>query len=188
MPADDNVTDIDRMDDREFEYFVADLWRRQGYDAQTTQRSGDGGVDIVADDGEERLAIEAKWRSYGTIGPDYVRQIAGVANRAGYDRGIVVTNQDFSDAAYREANQMSVKLVSGEQVRQIDERTSRNSYTQGSGSGRGLLSVVGSSLLYILEEPERLIDVLRLLFILFIGYLLIDAFGRVLGFNLPGGV
>lgn len=208
MQAD--APDIDSMSPREFEYFIADLWRRQGYDAYPTQQSGDGGADVIADDGTERLAIEAKWRSHGKVGPDYVRKISGVANKQGFDRGVLVTNRDFSNAAYREANQMGVKLYNGPQVRDIDASNSSRQQKSGlidekfrwnSESEHPFeslrLIVIGLIILtapivrattWIIEEPERAVDILWLLLAAFVGYIFIDAFLGVVGYNLPGGV
>lgn len=189
----DSRPDIDAMGHREFEYFVADLWRRQGYDAHPTQQSGDGGADVIADDGSERLAIEAKWRSRGTISPATVRQIGGVATREGFDRGVVVTNQDFSDAAYREANQMDVKLINGDQLRELDQRNRRETskVTSQKDEDMGVPGLVLWSLvaaaLYIVEDPQRLVNIIVALLLIVVGYIVLDGVLQVVGIDLPGG-
>lgn len=191
----DSQPDIDTMGHREFEYFVADLWRRQGYDAHPTQQSGDGGADVIADAGSERLAIEAKWRSGGTIGPSPVRQIGGVATQEGFDRGVVVTNRDFSEAAYREANQMDVKLINGDQLRELDQRNRRRSsgskVTRDQDEDTGVIGVVFwsllSAVLYIVEDPQRLVNIIVALLLIVVGYIVLDGFLQVVGIDLPGG-
>lgn len=48
------------MTPREFEQFVAQHYREKGYDVETTPYSGDYGVDVIAQKGEERIAIQVK--------------------------------------------------------------------------------------------------------------------------------
>lgn len=185
--------DIDAMDHREFEYFIADLWRRKGYEAHPTSASGDGGVDIVAENEAERLAIEAKWRTDGKLGPEYARRIAGVAERSGFDRGLVVTNVGFTDAAYREANDMNVQLVDGEKIRALDEQTHRASPSSSDvNEGRSKIGAIGNTaanaIVAVLEDPDKLVNVVRILIILFVMYVIVDGFGQVIGINLPGGL
>lgn len=194
--AADSQPDIDAMSHREFEYFIADLWRRQGYNAHLTQQSGDGGADVIADNDSERVAIEAKWRSGGTIGPSTVRQIGGVATREGFDRGVVVTNRDFSDAAYREANQMGVKLINGDQLRELDQRNRRDTSGSKAASNKdGVMGAIGlvfwslvAGALYIVEDPQRLVNIIVALMLIVVGYIVLDGMLQVIGINLPGGV
>lgn len=48
------------MSGAQFEIFVADLFRAMGHRAQVMGRSGDKGVDVIVDHGEERVAVQCK--------------------------------------------------------------------------------------------------------------------------------
>lgn len=48
------------MNPRDFEHYLADHFRMKGYQVGVTTASNDGGVDVIAAKGEEKLAIQAK--------------------------------------------------------------------------------------------------------------------------------
>ncbi len=48
------------MNTRQFEEYVCEHFRKQGYKADLTSFSGDCGVDVFATKGKEKLAIQAK--------------------------------------------------------------------------------------------------------------------------------
>ena len=54
------IEDIDELDGQEFEEFVANLYEKEGYETTLTQSTGDQGVDIIAEDLNEKLAIQTK--------------------------------------------------------------------------------------------------------------------------------
>jgi restriction system protein len=93
---------------RDFEYLIAALFRKLGYEANVTQQSRDGGADIVCwkRDGmvTESMLIECKHRS-GRVGADVVRQLAGAVSELGASKGVIVTSGSFTVPAVRFANQ-----------------------------------------------------------------------------------
>ena len=102
----------DRMDGREFEYFCADLLRRNGFtDVDVTAGSGDQGVDILAQKDEIRYAFQCK--CYETdLGNTPVQEIH--AGKEIYDChvGVVMTNRGFTAGA-REAARRTRTLLWG---------------------------------------------------------------------------
>ena len=74
--ADEDEPDLFEMDPIAFENLVAELFRAMGMEAVTTQRSGDGGVDVEAVDPAPirggRIVVQVK-RYRNTVPPTYPR-------------------------------------------------------------------------------------------------------------------
>jgi len=115
------------MDDWDFEHFVADLWERQGWDAEVEQQSGDAGVDIRAVKSmpyRQKALIQAKRYGENTTvgGPDIQQYSALKQQEQDADKAIVVTTSRFTSAAYDRAEDLNVKLIDGDDLAQlIDE-------------------------------------------------------------------
>jgi HJR/Mrr/RecB family endonuclease len=54
------MAEVDAMDPLAFEVLVAHLLNAQGYRTQLTKGSGDFGVDVVASNGQRRIAVQVK--------------------------------------------------------------------------------------------------------------------------------
>jgi hypothetical protein len=94
-----SATELMRLDPIEFEDLVAALFRAMG---MTTERSGDGGVDVRAMDRDPirvgKLVIQAK-RYSSTIPPAPVRDLLGTTLHEGVVKGILVTTAEFGPGA-----------------------------------------------------------------------------------------
>lgn len=118
---------LQAMDDWDFENFVADLWERQGWDAEVEQQSGDAGVDIRAVKSmpyQQKALIQAKRYGENTTvgGPDIQQYSALKQQEQDADKAIVVTTSRFTSAAYDRAEDLNVKLIDGDDLAQlIDE-------------------------------------------------------------------
>lgn len=106
----------------EFELFVRDLVNKMGVEAQTTKRSYDGGIDIIAEDdrGLARLKYIFQCKFYApenTVAVGEVRAILGVkAADPTIDKAIFVTSSTFSPEAHKFAKQNSITLIDGEDL------------------------------------------------------------------------
>lgn len=112
---------LQRMDDYDFEHFVADLWERMGWKTEVSTQSADRGIDVVAtrrSPYEEKALIQAK--RYGpntTVGSPAIQQYASLKHqRHGVDKVLVVTTSGFSGQAAELAHQLNVKLIDGESL------------------------------------------------------------------------
>lgn len=112
---------LQSMDDYDFEYFVADLWERMGWETEVSTQSSDRGIDVVATRNspyEETALIQAK--RYGpntTVGSPDIQQYASLKHqRHGVDKVLVVTTNGFSGQAQELAHQLNVKLVDGDDL------------------------------------------------------------------------
>ncbi|MEU9417518.1 restriction endonuclease [Streptomyces sp. NPDC048272] len=108
--------DLFTMDPIAFENLVAELFRAMGMEAVTTQRSGDGGVDVEALDPAPirggRIVVQVK-RYRNTVPPTAVRDLYGTVQDAGANKGVLVTTSSFGPGSYTFANGKPLELVPG---------------------------------------------------------------------------
>lgn len=128
---DEILTHLQRIDDYEFEHFIADLWARQGWDTEVSQASVDAGIDVVATKEipyPQKMLIQAK--RYGpntTVGGPDIQQYASLKyQQDSVDSVIVVTSNRFSSHAHDRARELNVKTVDGTGLVELLERL--NSY------------------------------------------------------------
>jgi Restriction endonuclease len=109
------TTDLRLLDSEEFEWFVGEVFRREGWGVELTgRRDGpDGGVDLRLTRGPERRLAQCKrWQSW-LVGVDEVRAFGGTLMREGLRGadGVFVTLAGFTPQAEAEARTLSVELV-----------------------------------------------------------------------------
>ncbi|MGW6784878.1 restriction endonuclease [Streptomyces sp. NPDC054987] len=117
--------DLFAMDPIAFENLVAELFRAMGMEALTTQRSGDGGVDIEANDPAPitggRIVVQVK-RYRNTVLPTAVRDLYGTVQDKGANKGVLVTTSSFGPTSYTFSNGKPLELVPGEQLVELLHR------------------------------------------------------------------
>lgn len=104
------VIDYDALDGMDFEDFVADLIKRNGFNrVNLTQASSDYGVDIIAKYEGEKYVIQCK--NYSTpVGNSAIQEVfAGMAYYDA-DAAAVVTNNYFTRNAIKMADKIGVEL------------------------------------------------------------------------------
>lgn len=118
---DDLKRRLQQMENYEFEQFVADLWKRQGWTATVSQESVDAGIDVTAvknDPYPQKQLIQAK--RYGantTVGGPDVQQYASLKQQEkGVDSVLVVTTSSFTRHAEARAKDLNVKLIDGDDL------------------------------------------------------------------------
>jgi len=113
---------LHEMDPYQFEYLIADLLQKIGYEnVNVTKRSGDGGIDVEANltvggVTNVKTVIQAK-RHKSNISGKVITQLRGSAEVD--QRGLVITTSDFTRDARSEArapNKMPVSLVNGNKL------------------------------------------------------------------------
>ncbi|SDT82320.1 restriction system protein [Streptomyces sp. TLI_053] len=147
--------DLFEMDPIEFEELIAELFRLRGFRVMTTARSGDAGVDVVAEDLDPvtggRIVIQAK-RYRSTVSPTAVRDLDSTVRHHGAIKGILVTTAGFGPGSYEYIRNKPLTLVSGPELVELlaeqglrgrlGERTagggaSRNGGNSSGGDGNG---------------------------------------------------
>jgi Holliday junction resolvase len=114
-----SVGDLDRMQPRYFEGFVAALWRKQGFGTVYVTPPQDGGVDVVAIKGRSGALIQCKTSTAdgAELGWDAVKDVtAGHAIYAKRHPGIAfekvcATNQFFNPTTHDRARDNDVDIV-----------------------------------------------------------------------------
>lgn len=112
------------MDAYQFEFLIADLLAKLGYsNVKVTRRSGDKGIDILADLTMEgitnvKTAVQVKrYKEGNKIAGDVVAQLRGSAEVD--QRGLIITTSDFTKSALDEAkapNKMPIALINGDKL------------------------------------------------------------------------
>lgn len=103
------IEDIDQMTGREFEYFVAKLFRGNGYKVMVTPEKGDYGVDVIAENNLVKIGIQAKCYS-DKVDSAAVREIVTGLKHYGLNLGMVITNNYFQPSAIQLAKDNGIKL------------------------------------------------------------------------------
>lgn len=100
----------------EFEGFIAHLFQCMGYSARTTQRSGDGGVDVIAH--KDKLGFEPPIikiqckRKLDNTGEPEINQLIGTLGEGEY--AMFVNLGSYSTAArHTERNRSKIRLIDG---------------------------------------------------------------------------
>lgn len=106
-------------DGHRFEHFVADVLSRNGYsNVVVTRGSGDFGVDITAEKGGDRIAIQCK-RYSSPLGLSPIQEVYSGMAHYKCTKGMVVTNSTFTKSAYELAANTGVILIDGSLLSQM---------------------------------------------------------------------
>ena len=113
------LTQLQSIDDYDFEHLVADLWARQGWDTEVSQASVDAGIDVIATKESpypQKKLIQAKrYGSNTTVGGPDIQQYASLKHqRDNVDSVVVVTSNKFTRHAEDRAQELNVKTVDGD--------------------------------------------------------------------------
>jgi restriction system protein len=109
------IYEIDRMDGRTFEQYLAALFMQLGHEVELTQYVGDYGADLVTRKDGVRTVVQAK-RYRGKVG---VKAIQEAVAAKGYYRcaeAMVVTNSTFTNQAVALAKANGVTLWDRERL------------------------------------------------------------------------
>jgi hypothetical protein len=123
------TTDLRLLDSTEFEWFVGEVFRREGWKVEETGRPDgpDGNVDLRMVKGGEHALVQCKrWQSW-VVGVDQIRAFAGTLIREGLPgtSGIFVTLSEFSEQAREEAIQVGLTLVDNRDLYRRAEQVRR---------------------------------------------------------------
>lgn len=110
----------------EFEEFVADVFRRIGFNAEVTQKTHDGGKDIVAtfEKGGVLYTTYFECKRYSPdrpVGVEIVRELYAVMEMERVDKGVIVTTSHFTRGAVAEAQKLNgrIQLIDFDELRRL---------------------------------------------------------------------
>lgn len=109
----------DYMDGHQFEYFCADILKKNGFtNVVVTQGSGDHGIDVLAEKDDITYAIQCKCYS-DNIGNAAVQQAHTGKSLYHKDIAAVMTNRYFTSQAIEEAKTLGVKLWNRDKLNEL---------------------------------------------------------------------
>lgn len=104
-----NIATIDKMTGEEFEDYLLLQFKKKGYRGNTTSKTGDYGADLVLTKNNIKTVIQAKrWK--WKVGIEAVQQITGALKYYNADKGIVITNSNFTPNAVNLARVNGIEL------------------------------------------------------------------------------
>lgn len=109
------ISEIDKMDGRQFEHYLGLLFKSKGYKVEVTKSSGDFGADLVIQKDGKRIVVQAK-RHSKNVGISAVQEAqAAIAHYKAHEAW-VVSNRGFTNAAVQLAASNSVHLIDREKL------------------------------------------------------------------------
>jgi restriction system protein len=108
------LAQVDQMSGVEFEQYVAALLETRGFNVIVTPQSGDAGVDIVAQRGNDRYAVQAKrYAHHKHLGASAVQEVVTGRIVPKYDcnKTMVVTTAYFGPTAHMLGTLHNCELV-----------------------------------------------------------------------------
>lgn len=117
-----SLESIQSMDGHQFEELIEALLRRMGYRVEGHKAAADGGIDITAFNLEPlvggKYIIQCK-RQAVPISEPTVRDLYGVVTDQRANKGVIVTNAEFTSAAVKFARGKPLELVNGSALLQL---------------------------------------------------------------------
>ena len=115
------------MSGQQFEEYVQEILKRNGYKhVQLTKRTGDYGIDILADKKGVHYAIQCKYYSK-PVGVSAVQQAYSGCQYYECDEAIVITNHSFTNQAHALASSNGVRLWDGKKLDQMKVKANSRS-------------------------------------------------------------
>jgi restriction system protein len=104
------MQEIDKMDGIQFEHYLKELFKSQGYIVEVTKASGDFGADLILKSKEKKIVVQAK-RYANNVGIKAVQEISAAMKYYNAHECWVVTNSYFTKAAETLASTVHVRLI-----------------------------------------------------------------------------
>jgi len=115
-------TDLLSLTPTEFEEILGQMYQQKGYNIHVTQQSADRGIDAIARNNRQTIAIQAKRydpNGAGNVSGPEDRNAIGATVQEGAEMCVVATSSGFSSDAKRAAKEtknIEVRLLSAEDV------------------------------------------------------------------------
>lgn len=112
------MSDIDRMEGRQFEEYLGQLFQYLGYQVEVTPSTRDYGADIILRKDGVTTVVQAK-RYSTAVGLEAVQQAYTSINYYGAHNAWAVTNHYFTDPAKNLARANQVRLIEREELQDL---------------------------------------------------------------------
>ncbi|CDX00851.1 Restriction endonuclease [Desulfitobacterium hafniense] len=121
------VTNLNNMTGEMFELFLEELFEDHGFEVMLTKGSGDQGVDLILDDCEKRIAVQAKRYSTSVNNKAIQEVVAGMKYYNCQEAWVVTTNY-FNESAIALAKANNVKLIDKDELEVMISDSSLDEY------------------------------------------------------------
>jgi Holliday junction DNA helicase RuvB subunit len=101
---------LNGMDGIEFEDFIAQFFRNNGYAVEATKATGDHGIDLFARKGQRHVAVQCK-RWTKPVGEPVIRDFYGAFLSSGAKFGCIIATSGFTTQASDFAQGKPIKLI-----------------------------------------------------------------------------
>jgi len=115
---DQQLDAVDQMTGREFEEFLAKIFKQLGYQVMLTKASVDYGADLVIQKEGIKAVVQAK-RKQGSVGIDAVQQVVAAIAYYNANLGMVITNSKFTENAKNLAASNQIELWDREDLKNV---------------------------------------------------------------------
>ena len=121
---------------KQFEFLVAEAYRRQGYHVDfSLGRGADGGVDLtLRRDGRASLVQCEQWKVF-SVGAPVIREMFGLLHDQKVDEAIIVTSGKFTRDAQDFAAGKPIQLIDGPQLLALVQSVQSNPTSTAAPSG-----------------------------------------------------
>jgi len=109
------ISEIDKMDGFQFEYYLSLVFKGLGYKSKVTKSRGDFGADLVLTKDSQKVVVQAK-RYSKKVGIKAIQEINTSRNYYGAEHAWVVSNNYFTKPAQVLAEKNQVHLVDREEL------------------------------------------------------------------------
>lgn len=109
------------LDGHQFEDAVATVFRRAGFVAAVSKHGGDGGVDIILEKDNARIAVQCK-ACQASIGPSVARDFYGTMLHFGFEKGIIVSRSGFTKGVYEFVQNKPITVMDLDGILRIDSK------------------------------------------------------------------
>lgn len=111
---------VQKMDWRDFELVVGDLYEEMGYTTEVRDGNNDKKIDVIArkrGPGGKTLAIQVKrYNSDNKVNRTEVQEYYGIHTQVGADECVIVTTGEFSGSALEFADKLGIQTIGGEEL------------------------------------------------------------------------
>lgn len=123
-----NISQIDKLNPYDFEEWVARLMRLLGHNAKTTKKSGDYGLDVIAEKDYKKIGIQVK-KFNQPVGIKAVQEVLSGITYYDCSEGWVITSANsFTNAAINLANKNNIRLFTRNDLALLLHRLQQNEF------------------------------------------------------------
>lgn len=135
----DEQTSLEKLREtswKDFEYLVAEAFRRQGYTVDySLGRGADGGVDLTLRRAGRTSLVQCKQWKVFSVGAPVIREMFGLITAEGADEAIIVTSGKFTRDAQEFAAGKPIQLIDGPQLLALVQSVQSNPAATAAPSG-----------------------------------------------------